>query len=927
MIFLRVARRVWGLYTRLFRVVSIPCDLRAAKDAVGIRDGWGAIGVDPQLDVHPIATYLPPGWYRLSYDAYHPSGDALFVPKIYPKRTLEQPHNFEILYPKGYGENNKVGIFLKTLQKELKSEQGQASKEGIEQQKSEDSTLPVPRDTSNQTRDSKDDASVIDSYPYTSPETTSYGHHNTDNTSSKGSNSDTSTPTELVINLRPHLPGQTRHLFRYTFEPEGFRFDPFDMDYPKTWQPYHGPFQLNNFRLTFLGAVPALLFSIYYAIARTERRWRLQKSRTALQLLRKKGKLTLMNWLAHKAYLKIQPPFSPTSWYRFFCDPACFDTSRIDWFSDLNRHPTFCLFLLVGEADPKQLSNTIQAVLSQSYPFSEIFILSSNASHPETTQQVARLVKKHPSIREIPCPLEAFGQALREAKSELICLIEAGDLLRNQALARLAREVADHEADIVYGDEVVLTESGDRVRKVVLRPAFCLDHFLNHPCIGLMTAIRRSLITNTKSLTDCKSIEALNEKLILDVLVRAKKIVHLPDLIFERLTRHGTPLNRRLPPSTISRFLEHQGFTYATVNATASEGLYSIRYNRSISGKTAIIMPTKNNGEILEIAVEALERTIPEELYDLVIVNHESDDSHTLSILRSITKKHRVIDYQGNFNFSKINNFAVKQLAGVNDSFLFMNNDVEAISPGWFESMRDKLGRKEVGIVGATLLYPPEIKTYSDDQESLFSDPKEMKLHQLKQTLEDGGTYFDEVCQYRIQHAGVMMHVGIAEHYLKFEEYEDKYVRDSATNPAVPAPVTRSFSAVTAACMMTRRDVFEEIGNFDETLAVGFQDVDLCLRAGNAGYKVLCDAEAVLFHHESMSRSTDDFLNRDPHPEDTSNFQYKYQHDIGRDPFYHPMLANSTPEYRPLRSLNQSRFISPRVVTNLGLTPYEAQTD
>jgi len=202
-----------------------------------------------------------------------------------------------------------------------------------------------------------------------------------------------------------------------------------------------------------------------------------------------------------------------------------------------------------------------------------------------------------------------------------------------------------------------------------------------------------------------------------------------------------------------------------------------------------------------------------------------------------------------------------------------------------------------------------------------------MKLHQLKQTLEDGGTYFDEACQYRIQHAGVMMHVGIAEHYLKFEEYEDKYVRDSATNPAVPAPVTRSFSAVTAACMMTRRDVFEEIENFDETLAVGFQDVDLCLRAGNAGYKVLCDAEAVLFHHESMSRSTDDFLNRDPHPEDTSNFQYKYQHDIGRDPFYHPMLDNSTPQYRPLRSLNQSRFISSRVVTNLGLTPYEAQTD
>lgn len=927
MIFLKVARRAWGLYTRLFRVVPISCDLRAANDTVAIRDGWGAIGVDPQLDVHPIATYLPPGWYRLSYDAHHSSGDALFVPKIYPKRTLEQPINFEIRYPKGYGDNNEVGVFLRTKQKELKPKQGQASEEEIEQKKSEGSTLPVPPDTNNQISDSKDDASVIDSYPSTNPETTSNGHPNTDETSSKGNNSGTSTPTELVINLRPHLPGQTQHLFRYAFEPEGFRFDPFDMDYPKTWQPYHGQFQLNNFRLTFLGAVPALLFSIYHAIVRTERRWRLPKSRTALQLLRKKGKLALMNWLVHKAYLKTQPPFSPTSWYRFFCDPGCFNTDRVDWFSDLNRHPTFCLFLLVGESDPEQLSGTIQTALSQSYPFLEIFILTSNAIHPETAQRAARLAKKHPSIREIPCPLEAFGQALRETKSEIICLIEAGDLLRNHAAARLAREVANHEADIVYGDEVVLTKSGDRVRKVVLRPAFCLDHFLNHPCIGLMTAIRRSLINDTESLTDCKSIEALNEKLVLDALVRAKKIIHCPDLIFERLTSHEAPLSRRLPPSTISRFLEHQGFTYATVNATASEGLYSIRYNHPISGKTAIIMPTKNNGGILEIAVEALERTIPEELYDLVVVNHESDDSHTLSILRMIAKKHRVIDYQGKFNFSKINNFAVKQLAGANDSFLFLNNDVEAISPGWFESMRDKLGRKEVGIVGATLLYPPELKTYGDDQESPIFDPRKMKLHQLKQTLEDGGTCFDETYHYKIQHAGVMMHVGVAEHYLKFEEYEDKYVRSSNNNPAVPAPVTRSFSAVTAACMMTRRDVFEEIGNFDEKLAIGFQDVDLCLRAGNAGYKVLCDAEAVLFHHESMSRSTDDFFSRDPHPEDTENFVSKYQHDIGRDPFYHPMLTNSTPQYRPMRSINQSRFLSARVVTNLGLAPYDAQPD
>ncbi len=893
MIFLKAARRVWGLYTRLFRVITISCDLKEGNHIMRRRSGWEAMGFDPQFKIYPKKTNLPPGWYRLSYDAYHTSGDALFIPKIYPLHTLEKAPEFESLFPKGFGEKSEISIFTKAKQEEaLKHHHLTTSKKEIKQEKGGSPTLPESRDT-----DASDQIT----------ETNIFGPK---------------------INLRPHLPGQTQHLFRYAFEPEGFRFDPFDADYPRTWQSYHGAFQLNNFRMTFLGLVPFLLFSIHHAIIRADRRWRFRKTCTALQLLRKKGKSTLMDWLAHKAYLKIQPPFSPTSWYRFFCDSVCFDTNSIDWFSELSSQPTFALFLFVGESDSEQLSGTMQTVLSQSYPLSEIFILTSSTSHPKTVQQANLLVKKHSRIRKMHCLPKDFGQALEETKSEFICLIESGDQLRNHTVARLAKAVADNKADITYGDEVVLTESGDRIQKVVLRPAFCLDHFLNNPCIGLMTAIRRDLLGDVGLPTDCISIEVLNEKLILNALVMAKKIVHIPDLIFERLTPNKAPFSRRLPPSVIGRFLERQGFTHATVNTTANAGLYSIRYNHPVSRKTAIIIPTKNNGDILKIAIEALERTIPEELYDLVVVNHESDDSHTLSLLRAIAKKHRVIDYRGKFNFSKINNFAVKQLAGANDSFLFINNDVEAINPGWFESMRDKLCRKEVGIVGATLIYPPEIKTFGNNQENLLSEPVKIKSPQLMRIVESGGTTdFKEAHDYKIQHAGVIMNVGVAEHYLKGEIYENKYVQGSNTNPAIPAPVTRSFIAVTAACMMTRRDVFEEIGSFDEELAVGFQDVDLCLRAGNEGYKVLCDAEAVLFHHESMTRSTNDFLSRDPHPADTTNFRHKYQHDIGRDPFYHPMLANSTPLYRPMRSINPSYLSFPRGVTNLGLTPYEAQSD
>jgi hypothetical protein len=320
---------------------------------------------------------------------------------------------------------------------------------------------------------------------------------------------------------------------------------------------------------------------------------------------------------------------------------------------------------------------------------------------------------------------------------------------------------------------------------------------------------------------------------------------------------------------------------------------------------------------------------VPKELYDLVVVNHESDDPNTVAYLHEIAEVHRVVDYQGVFNFSKINNFAVTQLDGTYDSFLFMNNDVQAINAGWFESMRDKLGRKEVGIVGAVLLYPPDSKAKGagviGDAEAF--DPSELLSDQVGSHGETQEvTLSEDIPKCKIQHAGVHLGVGIAEHYLKFEECQNSYLAGPRSNPAVPNLVTRSFSAVTAACMMTRADIFKKLGGFDEELAVGFQDVDLCLRAGNEGYKVLCDAEAILFHYESVSRSTDDFLERDPHPQDTSNFRSKYEHDIGRDPFYHPMLAYTTPQYRPLRS-PQGQFLSGRVVTNLALEPYRTQAD
>ena len=267
-----------------------------------------------------------------------------------------------------------------------------------------------------------------------------------------------------------------------------------------------------------------------------------------------------------------------------------------------------------------------------------------------------------------------------------------------------------------------------------------------------------------------------------------------------------------------------------------------------------------------------------------------------------------------------------------------MNNDIEAIKDGWLQNMRDLLGRQEVGIVGTTLLYPPDVfsKTTSDFFAASRIETKDLYSAAIRESGHKR-TEFDEYYPYLIQHAGIVLNIGLAEHYQKFDRYRDAYFRNGPENPSIPSLVTRTFSAVTAACMLIRRDVFEKLDGFDDALVVAFQDVDLCLRARSEGYRTVCSAEAVLFHHESVSRGVVDLKHQiptpekldlttidetDPHPVDTAIFLERYRDIIGRDPFYPPMLSRSDTYYRPIRVPARSGNFDDQVVTHKNPSPY-----
>jgi GT2 family glycosyltransferase len=258
--------------------------------------------------------------------------------------------------------------------------------------------------------------------------------------------------------------------------------------------------------------------------------------------------------------------------------------------------------------------------------------------------------------------------------------------------------------------------------------------------------------------------------------------------------------------------------------------------------------------------------------YDIVVIDHESDDPATLAYLGTIRGEAQVLRYEGEFNFGAINNFAVSQLDGSHTHYLLCNNDIEAYEKGWLERLVEICQLPDVGIVGAKLFYPDR-KT--------------------------------------IQHAGVCVGMfGAAEHYGKAVRYPDEKVEVGFGENLLD---THEVAAVTAACLVIRKDVYAEVSGFDESIAVGFGDVDLCLRVGQSGYRIVFCPSARLVHHESFTRGVS---RTDPHPADSALYRIKWKDYMkAGDPFFNPGLSLISTKWEIRRPIPVNVDIRRRIAT------------
>jgi GT2 family glycosyltransferase len=525
------------------------------------------------------------------------------------------------------------------------------------------------------------------------------------------------------------------------------------------------------------------------------------------------------------------------------------------------RQPLISFITPVYNTPEPFLRAMIDSVLAQAYTRWELCLAddASTAPHvPAVLQEYAtRDARIKVTRRDTNGHISAASNtALEIATGEFVALLDHDDVLPPEALYWVVKELNDHpDAALVYSDEDKLDFDGTRTTPY-FKCDWNYDLFLSHNLITHLGVYRADIIRAIGGFR--VGFEGAQDyDLALRFIERTAptQIRHIPRVLYHW---------RMLPGSTsvgageksyaaerarlaIQEHLDRHGI--AAVAETIPEmAVQRVRYRLPEPAPLAsILIPTRNGRKLVRQCIESIRAKTTYPAYEIVLVDNGSDDKSAVEYFRQLRGAGviRLLEDPRPFNFSRLNNEAAAEARG--EFLVFLNNDIEVITPEWLSEMVSHAQRGEIGAVGAKLWYPNDT----------------------------------------IQHAGLVLVAGLAGHaHLGKKRGDHGYFSR--------ANLIQSLSAVTAACLCIRRSVFDEVGRFDETLAVAFNDVDLCLRIRAAGYRNLYTPYAELYHHESATRGYEDT------PEKMERFQKeadilraRWMAVLMNDPYYNPNLTLS----------------------------------
>jgi GT2 family glycosyltransferase len=524
-------------------------------------------------------------------------------------------------------------------------------------------------------------------------------------------------------------------------------------------------------------------------------------------------------------------------------------------------NPLISIVMPVYQTPGRILMQAINSVMAQSYPKWELCIADDGSDSAEVREILERYAQQDPRIKirflKIKSGIALCSNAALElASGDFIALLDHDDELTRDALFYVVEALnRQPELDILYSDEDKIDEYGRRYDPF-FKPAWSPDLILSENYVAHLFVCRRELLIQAGAFRPGFD-GSQDHDLILRLIEKSDRIFHIPKVLYHwRAIASSTASvsTQKLYAAAAARraieeHLERRAIA-AKVVPGCFPGRWRVRYALDHEPAVSIIIASGGKVDILRKNLESVFSKTEYGNVEVVVIDNskEAKIEKLVTTWPSPARPLRYVDWRDrDFNYAAINNEAARRCNS--PILLFLNDDTSVINSGWLTAMAEMAVRREVGAVGAKLLYP------------------------------DG----------RIQHAGVVMGIfGNCGHSFKGLSGDTQHYFDFPD-------VIRNVSAVTGACLMTRADVFHQVGGFDETtFAVAFNDIDLCLKIREKGYRVIYTPHALLYHHEAFSKTAKDLI---PDSKEVKAMQTKWKAVIEADPYYNQNLTRSTEDY------------------------------
>jgi glycosyltransferase involved in cell wall biosynthesis len=525
------------------------------------------------------------------------------------------------------------------------------------------------------------------------------------------------------------------------------------------------------------------------------------------------------------------------------------------------RHqPLISVVMPVYDPPLHFLEDAIRSVQNQLYPNWELCIADDASTNAAVQSFLQRYADNDARIKVVFRKTNghisaASNSALELVSGEYIALLDNDDLLAEHALFWLADAILAHpSAGLIYSDEDKIDEAGRRYDPY-FKSDWNPDLFHSHNMISHLGAYRTDLVRKLGGFREgYEGSQDYDLALRCTERLAPAEIVHIPRVLYHWRSHSGsTALSSDAKPYALlaaERALNNHFFRIE-VSAKAellNFGMYRVRYSLpSSSPLVSLIIPTRNSLHLIKPCVESILDKTTYKNFEILIVDNNSNEASTLDYFASLANEPRIriLRDERPFNYSALNNAAVQQARG--DYIGLINNDIVVINPDWLEEMLGLATQPAVGAVGARLWYPNDT----------------------------------------LQHGGVITGIwGVAGHVHPF-------INRGASGYFGRAQLIQTFSAVTAACLVIKKSIYQSVGGLEEThLKVIFNDVDFCLRVREAGYRNVWTPYAELYHYESATRGKEDTPEKKLRAESEIRYlQKRWGETLINDPAYSPNLT------------------------------------